>query len=676
MKYLLSLIGCIALLLFVRWDVPPVQSQVPPLPTTAPSSLVQSRDYVRSGRLGITFISSAEKEVPAERYRNALLLGAGWNRFPLYWYRVQPTPDSFDWAQYDDLIREDLRNGLRINAILIGVPEFYQDGDIPQGIREPVFSDGSDIPGDGKTINPNNPWAGYVYATVNRYKPGGDFARQYNLGRGQGVRIWEIWNEPDHEAFWRGSIRDYARLLKVAYIAAKEADPNSVVMFGGLLYSTDVNWLAQVLAIYQGDSQREQFNWFMDVVAVHSYSNPWRSGWLVRFSRETLRAYGLERPIWLNESGIAVWDDYPGPVWMAKQPEQRVRRATLQQQAWYFIQSTAFAWAEGADVVFFHQLYDDCGDQPAGTDFPPHRGELCGGADLCWGDAFGIYRNPQGSICYGQHPFAGSPRPIADAYRLLADVFGREPFVADDIQIIDEHVRAISFLRPQRSERLIVLWNRTLEPRTVEIEAIGGSGRLYALDRTLDIRADDDGFYRIQLQPAIEDAYPDPPPGASSAIGGPPLILLESTLEGVELVGRVQGGGGVVPDATAPPTFVPRTPLPPTPDASIPTPLPPTVNPQDDDNPPTAVVDALPEVSPTVFTIRWTGMDDSAIDRYMIWVRANGGTWQPWLETARTEAEYTGMPGNTYDFAAWAVDVAGNWSINTELQAQATTRVE
>ena len=131
-------------------------------------------------------------------------------------------------------------------------------------------------------------------------------------------------------------------------------------------------------------------NWFFDIVAVHSYDDPWRSGWLTKVVRDALASYKLTRPVWVNETGVSVWNDYPGPIW-ASSPEQRNRLATAEQQAHFLIMSAAFAWSKGVDKVFFHQLYDDCGNYPAGTDFPPHSGELCANG-TCFGDAFGIYR--------------------------------------------------------------------------------------------------------------------------------------------------------------------------------------------------------------------------------------------------------------------------------------------
>lgn len=495
---------------------------------------------LRSPRLGINHISLTEDDPnAADRYALALALGAGWNRWPLYWDRIETAPGVYDWSTYDQLVQADREQGLRINAVLLGRPIFAQAGSSIAGLQEPIFADRSDYPQPGKSLNPDNLWANFVFEAVSRYA-------------GQ-IDVWEVWNEPDLDMFWQGGIPAYARLLKVAYLAAKHADPDAVIMFGGLLYPTQDNWLAQVLRIYENDPLREQFNWYMDQVAVHNYGYPWRSGWLTLYVRQTLSAYKLRRPIWLNESGVRVWDDYPGPLWAADLPDLRVQRATAEQQASFFIQSAAYAWAEGADVVFFHQLFDDCGDHPPGTDFGFHRGELCSNGAACYGDAYGLYRNQADSVCFSQHPQPGTARPAAEAYRLVAEIFGTEPFEKPRAQrLANRRVQVIAFERPASSERIYVLWNRTFEPVSFELPVSGDQARLYTVRSRRALRPQD-GVYRLSLPPAQPDNYPNLEPGDVSAIGGMPVILIER-----------------VPNLNIVPTFLlPPTPTPapsPTPD--------------------------------------------------------------------------------------------------------------
>lgn len=642
-----------------------LQAQLVPVPPTSAPRASLTGAPLRSQRLGITFINSAQMATNPRRYQQALELGAGWNRFPLYWDAVESAPDVYDWAAYDAVVAEDVAYGLQMNVVLLGMPSFRRDGNIPSGLNAPVFTSGSDFPSAGATLNPENSWANFVYQVVMRYKPNGTLAQAKGWRGGQGVRVWEMWNEPDLAQFWGGGIANYARLLKVAYIVTKLADPQAQVMFGGLLYPTSDNWLARVMAIYDNDPQGRANNFYFDIVSVHSYSYAWRSGWLVLFARQTLVAYKVNKPIWLNESGVSVWDDYPGKTWTADAPNERKNFATAEQQAWYFIQSSAYAWSEGADVVFYHQLYDDCGDQAAGTDFPPHNGSLCADGRVCWGNAFGIFRNERGNICFGQHPQPATPRPIAVAYRLMADIFGTIPFVANGkARFPDNGSTVITFDRPTSGERIRVIWNRRLQPNTVRISAQGDSAQVYSLYGNTRITPNAQGEYVLDLPAAKEMAYPEGSIESfdRSPIGGAPFIVIELP------------NGGLGDPAQNPITAATTAPL-----IETPIPIPtfrPTTAPDADTTPPEPFMNALPVVSPPVFDLAWGARDNGAVVKYLVWVKVNDGEWLPYLETSQTQASYTGIVGNVYRFAVWAQDEAGNWSTNTALEPMAVTKVE
>ena len=501
------------------------QAQVPRVPTSVPGTLIEAGDYIRANRLGITFISYVDDNRAAERYRNALLLGAGWNRWPLYWDRVELQPGSYDWSAYDRLVAADIRNGLNINAILLGRPGFWQDGGSIINLFAPVFANGTDNGNAETLINPDNAWAQFVHYAVTRYRPGGVLAQHNGFGAGQGISAWEVWNEPDIPQFWTGGSEAYARLLKTAAIVIKTVDPQAQVIFGGLLYASDQSFLTQVLHQFRTDPLRHQFNWFFDIMAVHSYEDPWRSGWLTKVVQDTLSQYELARPVWVNETGVSVWNDYPGPVW-AYGAEQRRRLATAEQQAHFLIMSAAFAWSKGVEVVFYHQLYDDCGNYPAGTDFPFHKGEHCANG-ACYGDAFGLYRNPNNSACFSHHPFANTPRPAAMAFQLLADVFGDQPFVPLSLTGLNETVTTIVFQRANH-ERIIVVWNNTRQLLQHTMRASGAGANVYLLSGGVSPLPAVGGVYTLDLKPAGDFSYPDLETNRSSAIGGEPVILVES----------------------------------------------------------------------------------------------------------------------------------------------------
>ena len=546
---------------------------------------------------GIVFISSAEDRNPGsgrtpqsleQQYANGQLTGAAWNRWPLYWFNIEQSPGAFNWATQDATVLADIDHGFNLNAILLGTPGFYKPDDTarasrvprprpgelsldaperatPLGLFEPTFSDGSDTLASGKAPNPANKWAVFVTAAVNRYKPGGVLAQANGWPAGVGVTHWEMWNEPDLNIFWDASKEDYARLLKVGYLAARAADPGAVVLFAGLANSyedggTKFDYYRQILTILAADPAAAENGFYHDILATHSYFHAWKSWYHVYRARGAMRSFGFEKPIWLNESGVPAWDDYPGPVW----DSQSALRATTEEQADYIIQSAMYALFAGADGIFHFQLYDGCGNQPAGTDFPPHNGELCDDKGQyqgkpCAGDANGLFRNPTDMLCFTQHPQPGTARPNLAAYQVLTTYLANvtpywrmregEPKVCpmeDPYHGPNEPAIAlvqpqewIAFYRSATSERIIGLWTLCNRQETAIIDATSPDGRamlVYADGRTQPIAAVQ-GHYTIALPPATNrNPFPGAnPPNALFPIGGSPVLLIEKDYRGANL---------------------------------------------------------------------------------------------------------------------------------------------
>lgn len=116
------------------------------------------------------------------------------------------------------------------------------------------------------------------------------------------VDAYEIWNEPDLDRFWGTgpSATAYTALLKPAYAAVKQGDPEAKVVFGGLSwdYTREGNFLQRAY----GYGARGHF----DVLAIHPYPEgdltAWQ-GWY-RKARQTMVANGdAAKPIWFTEFG-------------------------------------------------------------------------------------------------------------------------------------------------------------------------------------------------------------------------------------------------------------------------------------------------------------------------------------------------------------------------------------
>lgn len=595
-----------------------------PAPTATPLIPEPREGAVYSDLLGINFISSAQHEADGQRFNMGVDAGAGWDRFAIYWSDIEVEPNNYHWEDYDEVVRNDVIHGLRTNAILLGTPDIYMgDSTVPSSIHEPVFADGTDKPGRNKDINPNNPWAEFVDRTVRRYMPGGKLADRENWPDGAGIRVWEIWNEPDFQQFWQGSAEDYARLLKVAYIAARHADPDSRVMIGGLVMFEQPSFIGDVLNTFKNDPDPVDQRYPFDIVAVHSYSHPAYSFIVLQRLDTLLATHGLtDKEIWLNESGVAVWDDYPGPEW-ATSSDQVLWRASMSEQADYVIQNATFALLGGASKLFHFQLYDDCGNQPRGTTFAPHDGSLCSEQAVCWGDALGLVRNREDNVCFNQHPEAGTTRPAYEAFQLLAQVFGTQKVVPlSGYQAADR--QWMIFARPDTSEIITVVWDESGQAGNLAVPARAAQATLIQRDgESQTITPNAEGVYDITLQAATNRSQAEVG-GYQFMIGGPPVILIEQTTE------------------------------------------------------PIVTVLPLLDVSNTAALVRWRSSDPS-IQRYEVYYRddtSGEDEWVRWIETDSPGEElFAAGIGRSYSFFARGQRADGQWT-QPEPYAQAWTKLE
>ncbi len=145
----------------------------------------------------------------------AARLGQGWMRDHdmlqlTRWDRVQPDPGKFAWTQ-DRILPYYRKFNMPILGQIFGTPYWAARG----GAK----------PKPAKRVYPKN-WAPddgalreYVIATISRYK-------HY-------IKYWEIWNEPAVGVFWKGTPEEFGHMCQVVYKAAKETDPDCVLMPAG-----------------------------------------------------------------------------------------------------------------------------------------------------------------------------------------------------------------------------------------------------------------------------------------------------------------------------------------------------------------------------------------------------------------------------------------------------------
>jgi hypothetical protein len=438
-------------------------------------------------------------------------LGAGWSRVVIPWPQVQPDgPGDFSHLGQtlpEDGLRHELARGARVVGLLEFTPAWAAENP-EQGQRSPPRN--LERPFD----DPDNYFGQYVMRTVERY-----------AGR---IDDWVIWNEPEFKPgdagaggsyTWLGTDDQFARLLKVGYLAAKRANPRATVVFPGTSYWIDATngrpqYYDRLLAILAADPAAAANDYYHDALGLNLYraaDDVWR---VYSLFKGIQRAHGIDKPIWLTETNAMPTDDARVACPHADDPI----KTTMAQQAAYGIQAFALAAAAGyARMELYQTVDDDACAQPA---------------------LWGVARDD------------GSRRPVARALETTIDQlagYSRARFVPlvrdgqawspwpddPDSLVPNWQVYQVAFDKPGR-RRVTVVWNGDGAGLRARIKKNGSSAR--AVDGQGDGRplAEEQGWWVVDLPPAtayfhVDDRLTDPV--GYQFIGGDPVFVVE---EGVD----------------------------------------------------------------------------------------------------------------------------------------------
>lgn len=242
-------------------------------------------------------------------------LGVQLSREGYIWLHDEPEPNQHpNVGDFDDAIARCNQAGIAVQLMITDTPYWastspYKVKDQPDTYRhapplnlyDPIFSDGTDVPGPGKRVNPRNYWARMLDRVARRYK-----------GK---VQYYQVWNEPDypkgaqdanykdHERSWHGSVGDYVRMLQVAHMVVKAADPKASIVTGGIGY---VDYLTSMIDRGAGA--------YFDDVDFHAYGGPGSDSALRSFLslhgklRQVLRQAGLKKGLICSETGYPSGD--------------------------------------------------------------------------------------------------------------------------------------------------------------------------------------------------------------------------------------------------------------------------------------------------------------------------------------------------------------------------------
>ncbi len=276
--------------------------------------------------------------------------GIGWIKQQFSWEEIEPQRGEFDWAKYDHIV---------------ALAEQYDMEIIARLDRPPAWA----RPSNPLPASPPDNLADYgrfVYEFVRHYR-----------GR---VRYVQIWNEPNLTAEWgfqRVDAVAYTRMLQVAYLRAKEADPDVIVLSAPLAITLEDasmrgnhNDLVFLEQMYQAGAGS-----YFDILSANAFGldrppeDPPAPDVLnfrrVELQRAVMEKYGdADKPVWINEYG---WNAAP-----ASFPEELLtwKRVSEEEQADYTVRGIAWArehwpWLGVVNIWYFRQVGDVPPDRAA-----------------------------------------------------------------------------------------------------------------------------------------------------------------------------------------------------------------------------------------------------------------------------------------------------------------------
>lgn len=194
----------------------PAPTQLPAAPSPTPQprgpAIMRSPDY------GVQVFLWGSPHLERD-LRLAKEAGFTWIKQMFQWnYMEGQGKGKLEWNEPDRIVKAATQAGLKVLARVDIAPVWARDKSTDLKVSGPPKS--------------NEDFGEFIFALVDRYKPGSPYGE---------IHAFQIWNEPNLAYEWGGQPPDpvaYTRLLKVAYEAAKRANPDAVVIAAGLSPTT------------------------------------------------------------------------------------------------------------------------------------------------------------------------------------------------------------------------------------------------------------------------------------------------------------------------------------------------------------------------------------------------------------------------------------------------------
>lgn len=211
-------------------------------------------------------------------------LGVKWTRLMISWPQIEKQAGRYDFTDTDAMIDAALKAGVQPFVCISGGHSLYSPP-IPNpdanwrliyGVKPapPILSPVA-----------TTAWLAMVAAVIQRYQ--------------DRVTHWEIWNEPNHYAYWGAPPKaaDYGRLVRLTSECIRAIQPRARLIAGSLA-GLDPQFIRDFLA---QDTAR-----LLDIVSFHNYANlPEARIYLADETWAAINAHNPRLLLWQGECGYA-----------------------------------------------------------------------------------------------------------------------------------------------------------------------------------------------------------------------------------------------------------------------------------------------------------------------------------------------------------------------------------
>ncbi len=207
--------------------------------------------------------------------------GIKWIRVDFDWSQIETSEGNHDWNALDSCVDEARARGLCILGNIFGTPSWAS------------MNGGPNDPPSREIY-----WTNFIAEVVSRFQ--------------DKIKYWSMWNEPNLEEFWKGTVEEYLNLILIpGSETAKAFDPSCQIVGPELahLHSQNSKWNIWMRQIFRKGGKDH-----LDVISHHIYDRTGPAGIFDKLEEEqaplipsvfqVLEEEGVDnKPFWITETG-------------------------------------------------------------------------------------------------------------------------------------------------------------------------------------------------------------------------------------------------------------------------------------------------------------------------------------------------------------------------------------